>query len=58
VVGDDATTDVAGGRAAGAATVQVRTGKYADQARTGPGEQADVTVDSVADLPALVARRA
>jgi ribonucleotide monophosphatase NagD (HAD superfamily) len=29
VVGDDATTDIAGGREAGARTVQVRTGKYA-----------------------------
>lgn len=31
VVGDDATTDIAGGDAIGALTVQVRTGKYADQ---------------------------
>jgi HAD superfamily hydrolase (TIGR01458 family) len=49
VVGDDATTDIAGGRAAGAHTVQVRTGKYADQ----PGD-ADFTIDSVADLPGLL----
>ena len=58
VVGDDATTDIAGGRAAGALTVQVRTGKFADQSRTGAGERADVTLDSVADLPALLAGRA
>jgi HAD superfamily hydrolase (TIGR01458 family) len=57
VIGDDATTDIAGGRAAGAVTVQVRTGKFADQARTGAGEQADVTLDSVADLPALLVGR-
>lgn len=54
VIGDDATTDIAGGRAAGAVTVQVRTGKFADRSRPGAGEQADVTVDSVADLPALL----
>lgn len=49
VVGDDATTDIAGGHAAGAHTVQVRTGKYADLAGA-----AEFTIDSVADLPALV----
>lgn len=49
VVGDDATTDIAGGRAAGARTVQVRTGKYADA-----DGAADFTLDSVADLPGLV----
>lgn len=54
VIGDDATTDIAGGRAAGAVTVQVRTGKFADQSRAGAGEQADVTLDSVADLPGLL----
>lgn len=49
VVGDDATTDIAGGRAAGARTVQVRTGKYTDA-----DGAADFTIDSVADLPHLV----
>jgi HAD superfamily hydrolase (TIGR01458 family) len=49
VAGDDATTDIAGGRAAGARTVQVRTGKYTDQ-----DGDADFTIDSVADLPRLV----
>lgn len=55
VVGDDATTDIAGGLAAGARAVQVRTGKYADQAGEGLTGQADATLDSVADLPALLA---
>lgn len=54
VVGDDATTDIAGGRAAGARTVQVRTGKFADQQAQGLTGTADVTIDSVADLPELV----
>jgi HAD superfamily hydrolase (TIGR01458 family) len=51
VVGDDATTDVAGGRAAGARTVQVRTGKYADQVQEGLPVEADAVVDSVVQLP-------
>nr|AIS85816.1 HAD-superfamily hydrolase, subfamily IIA [Verrucosispora sp. MS100047] len=56
VVGDDATTDVAGGRAAGLGTVQVRTGKYADQRAEGLTGDADHEVDSVADLPAPLRR--
>ncbi|MFI5779562.1 HAD-IIA family hydrolase [Nocardia sp. NPDC051570] len=55
VVGDDATTDIAGGRAVGARTVQVRTGKYADQTAEGLAGGADATIDSIADLPALLA---
>lgn len=54
VVGDDATTDIAGGRAAGTRTVQVRTGKYADQEREGLTGHADHTVDSIAELPGLL----
>lgn len=54
VVGDDATTDVAGGRAAGLRTVQVRTGKYADQSAEGLTGNADHEVASVAGLPALL----
>ncbi|MCT9008511.1 HAD-IIA family hydrolase [Streptomyces rhizosphaerihabitans] len=54
VVGDDATTDIAGGRAAGLRTVQVRTGKYADQLAEGSHREADHVVDSVADVPALL----
>jgi len=54
VVGDDATTDIAGGRGAGARTVQVRTGKFADQHAEGITGLADATIDSIADLPALL----
>jgi HAD superfamily hydrolase (TIGR01458 family) len=54
VVGDDATTDISGGRAAGALTAQVRTGKYADQAAEGLTGQAHLTLDSIADLPAAL----
>jgi len=55
VVGDDATTDIAGGRDAGARTVHVRTGKFADQQAEGITGEADATIDSVADLPGLLA---
>jgi ribonucleotide monophosphatase NagD (HAD superfamily) len=54
VVGDDATTDIAGGRDAGLRTVQVRTGKYSDQRAEGLTGGADHTIDSVTDLPALL----
>jgi HAD superfamily hydrolase (TIGR01458 family) len=49
MVGDDVTTDVAGGHAFGCRTVQVRTGKF----RAGDLDRipaADVVVDSVVDL--------
>lgn len=55
VVGDDATTDIAGGRAVGALTVQVRTGKYADQQAEGH-PRAEHVLPSVAALPALLER--
>ena len=55
VVGDDATTDIRGGRSAGATTVQVRTGKFADQVAEGCTGSAHLTVDSVADLPSVLA---
>ena len=54
VVGDDATTDIAGGRAAGLRTVQVRTGKYADQRAEGLTGQATHELDSVVGLPGLI----
>jgi HAD superfamily hydrolase (TIGR01458 family) len=54
VVGDDATSDVALGRRIGATTVQVRTGKFADQARERSTHAATHEVDSIAGLPALI----
>ncbi|WP_175407865.1 HAD-IA family hydrolase [Streptomyces sp. TRM64462] len=54
VVGDDATTDVAGGRAAGMRTVQVRTGKYRDQRAEGLTGGASAEIGSVAGLPGLL----
>lgn len=54
VVGDDATTDIAGGRAAGAWTIQLRTGKYAQQAADGLTGLEDVALDSIADVPEVL----
>jgi HAD superfamily hydrolase (TIGR01458 family) len=53
VVGDDLAADIAGGRAVGAATVLVRTGK-GDRPQPGAGAEPDAVVDSVADLPGLL----
>jgi HAD superfamily hydrolase (TIGR01458 family) len=52
VVGDSLESDIAGGRAAGAATVLVRTGK--DDQAPGQGAEPDAVIDSVADLPDLL----
>jgi HAD superfamily hydrolase (TIGR01458 family) len=52
VVGDSLESDIAGGRAAGAATVLVRTGK--DDQAPGQGAEPDAVIDSVAHLPDLL----
>lgn len=54
VIGDDATTDIIGGAACGAVTIQVRTGKYADQRLEGIETVADHVVESFADVPAFM----
>ncbi len=53
VVGDDLAADVGGGRAVGAATVLVRSGK-GDRPQPGAEAEPDAVVDSVADLPGLL----
>jgi HAD superfamily hydrolase (TIGR01458 family) len=55
VVGDDLAADVGGGRAIGAATVLVRSGK-GDRPQSGAEAEPDAVVDSVADLPGLLQR--
>jgi HAD superfamily hydrolase (TIGR01458 family) len=55
IVGDDATTDIAMGNAARATTVQVRTGKYPDQAVERTTIRAAYEIDTIASLPELVA---
>ena len=53
VVGDDLAADVGGGRAVGAATVLVRSGK-GDRSQPGAETEPDAVIDSVADLPGLL----
>ncbi|CAN5837750.1 TIGR01458 family HAD-type hydrolase [soil metagenome] len=53
VVGDDAEADVMGAKDAGLLGIQVRTGKW--QAATETGE-ADLVIDSIADLPGVLER--
>jgi HAD superfamily hydrolase (TIGR01458 family) len=55
VVGDDLAADIGGGRAVGAATVLVRSGK-GDRPQPGAEAEPDAVVDSVADLPGLLQR--
>jgi HAD superfamily hydrolase (TIGR01458 family) len=56
VVGDDVTTDIVGAQAIGALSVLVRTGKYSDEALACSRVKPDFVVDSIADLPQLLAR--
>jgi HAD superfamily hydrolase (TIGR01458 family) len=56
VVGDDISTDVAGAHAIGARSVLVRTGKYDPLAVETAAIAPSAIVDSVADLPELLAR--
>jgi HAD superfamily hydrolase (TIGR01458 family) len=53
VVGDDLAADIGGGRAVGAATVLVGSGK-GDRPPPGAQAEPDAVVDSVADLPGLL----
>ncbi len=57
VVGDDLESDVRGARASGLTAVQVRTGKFDPdlRARTPAGRLPHHTIDSLAELPVLLA---
>lgn len=55
MVGDDISTDILGASAAGMRTVLVGTGKYADGQTTHPDCRPSAFIDSVRDLPALLA---
>jgi ribonucleotide monophosphatase NagD (HAD superfamily) len=50
VVGDDPETDVEGARRAGLLAIQVRTGK----GQVAGPQEADLTIDSIRDLPPLL----
>lgn len=55
VIGDDATSDIGGGRTIGATTIHVRTGKFAEQISSADSADATFTVDSIAAVPRLLA---
>jgi HAD superfamily hydrolase (TIGR01458 family) len=54
MVGDDIEGDVGGGLEAGIASILVRTGKYRKDAVAASGIVPTATVDSIADVPALL----
>lgn len=56
MIGDDVEADVGGALAAGLPGVLVRTGKYREDALAGSGVRPTAIVDSIADVPALLAR--
>jgi HAD superfamily hydrolase (TIGR01458 family) len=55
MVGDDVESDVGGAMRAGLAGMLVRTGKYRADAVRDSGVEPTVTVDSIADVPSLLA---
>jgi HAD superfamily hydrolase (TIGR01458 family) len=55
MVGDDLTTDIVGASGAGLRTVLVRTGKFSASALAATPAEPDRVVDSIADLPDLIA---
>jgi phospholysine phosphohistidine inorganic pyrophosphate phosphatase len=56
MVGDDVEADVGGAMDAGLAGILVRTGKYREDLVRDSGIEPTATVDSIADVPALLAR--
>jgi HAD superfamily hydrolase (TIGR01458 family) len=57
MIGDDIETDIGGAIAAGLAGILVRTGKYDRRDADSSGIEPTATIDSIADLPALLGRR-
>jgi phospholysine phosphohistidine inorganic pyrophosphate phosphatase len=55
MVGDDVEADVGGAIAAGLSGVLVRTGKHREDALEASGVKPTAIVDSIADVPELVA---
>jgi ribonucleotide monophosphatase NagD (HAD superfamily) len=54
MVGDDVEADVGGALDAGLAGILVRTGKYREELVRERGIEPTATVDSIADVPALL----
>ena len=55
MVGDDIESDIGGALAAGLAAVLVRTGKFREGAVQASGIDPTATIDSIVDLPGLLA---
>jgi ribonucleotide monophosphatase NagD (HAD superfamily) len=55
MVGDDVESDIGGALDAGLDGILVRTGKYREDALRASGLQPTAVVDSIADVPALLA---
>ena len=58
MVGDDVEADVGGAKAVGMRGVLVRTGKFEEETLNAADPHPDAVVDSIAELPALLSRRA
>jgi HAD superfamily hydrolase (TIGR01458 family) len=56
MVGDDLEADIAGAKSVGLRTVLVRTGKFREQALADSLVKPDAVVDSLGDVPGLLAR--
>jgi HAD superfamily hydrolase (TIGR01458 family) len=56
MVGDDLEADIAGAKSCGLRTILVRTGKFREQALADSLVKPDAVVDSLGDVPALLAR--
>ena len=56
MLGDDIETDIGGAIAAGLAGILVRTGKYDRDDAASSGVEPTATIDSIAEVPALLAR--
>lgn len=54
MVGDDIESDIGGAQAAGLTGILVRTGKYRDDAVRASGIEPGATVETIADVPALL----
>ena len=57
MVGDDVESDIGGAQRAGLTGILVRTGKYRDEVVRASGVEPDALIDSIADLPAMLAGR-
>lgn len=57
IVGDDIDSDIGGGQAAGMSGILVKTGKYREQYVRASKIKPDLSIASIANLPALLRKR-